>query len=194
MSSSFATSTFPGTTQVSPFTTLPPVSPSTWAKSATEAESLLASPTSLPTTSPYYYSTDSDGHTTTFAVLPGTATGSPTGSSSSKTTTIILGVILPVVVIGGLIVLALLVLRRRTRRRRQAWRARYPSQWSWDAKYHDAEPDPTPLDATSLGHARQDSGYEFAPSHSRFPSSDLPKTPQRQPSVPPTSHYRDRSM
>ncbi|KZP01764.1 hypothetical protein CALVIDRAFT_552074 [Calocera viscosa TUFC12733] len=223
MTSSFSTSTFPGTTEVTPFTSLPPVSPSSWAKSATGSESLLPSVTSPSPTSPYYYTTDSSGHTSTIALiqsavtyetittvkngqtwyyeLPVTATPTPTPAPGpNKTTTIVLSVVVTIVGLAGLIIVALLILRGRTRRRRQAWRARYPSQWSWDAKYHDAEPDPTPLEPTTSGTqaAEGSSAYAFAPafspSHSRFPSSDLPRTEQPEPSLPQAAHNRDRSM
>jgi len=218
MSSSFTTSTFPGTTEVTPFTSLPTVSPSSWAKTASSGESLEPSPTSQLTTSPYYYTTDSTGATSTFALqqsafqyttittvkdgstyyyeLPVTATPTPSPSPGpNKTTTIVLSVVVTIVGIAAIIIVALLITRGRIRsRRRQAWRVRYPSQWSWDAKYHDAEPDPTPLEATTSGGqaAEGSSAYAFAPafspSHSQFPSSDLPRTVQ-QPSIVPQAEH-----
>ncbi|KZT59834.1 hypothetical protein CALCODRAFT_507208 [Calocera cornea HHB12733] len=222
MSSSFTPSTFPGTTEVTPFTSIPPVSPSSWAHSATNSESLLPSPTTPSTTSPFYYTTDSSGSRSTIGIqsvvdyttittvkngatwyyeLPVTATPTPTPASGpNKTTTIVLSVVVTIVGLAGLVIVALLILRGRTRRRRQAWRARYPSQWSWDAKYHDAEPDPTPLEPTTSGAAVAEgsSVYGFAPtfspSHSRFPSSDLPRTAPAQPNLPEAAHNRERSM
>jgi len=215
MASSFPTSTFPSTEEITPFTSLPAISPSSWAQSASSPRSVLPSPTTLPTTSPVYYTTDSSGHTSTFAVqqstfsyttvttvtggntwvyeIPATAIPTPTPTPGpNKTTTIVLSVVVTVVGLAAIAIVTLLLLRGRTRRRRQTWRARYPSQWSWDAKYHDAEPDPTPLEPTTSGPvgpvAEGSSAYAFAPtfspSHSRFPSTDLARTEQAEPAVP----------